>query len=110
MIAEEVAQLGTKLRQERDIEIARAADLKELLKEFDETIVEKQAEIEKEQDLLAQMQALRGQVDEASIRAPIETAMAKKVRPRTSVFARSSFCFGFKEIQGQGDGEGAITG
>ncbi|CAM9245517.1 unnamed protein product [Ectocarpus sp. 12 AP-2014] len=78
MIAEEVAQLGTKLRQERDIEIARAADLKELLKEFDETIVEKQAEIEKEQDLLAQMQALRGQVDEASIRAPIETAMAKK--------------------------------
>ncbi|CAM9115916.1 unnamed protein product [Ectocarpus sp. 4 AP-2014] len=78
MITEEVAQLGTKLRQERDIEIARAADLKELLKEFDETIVEKQAEIEKEQDLLAQMQALRGQVDEASIRAPIETAMAKK--------------------------------
>lgn len=32
------------------------ADLEELLKEFDETIAEKQTEIEKEQDLLAQMQ------------------------------------------------------
>ncbi|CAM9672391.1 unnamed protein product [Scytosiphon promiscuus] len=78
MVADEVAQLGMKLRQERDIEIARAEDLKELLVEFEETIVEKQAEIEKEQDLLAQMQALRGQVEEASIRAPIEAAMAKK--------------------------------
>ncbi|CAM9890564.1 unnamed protein product [Pylaiella littoralis] len=78
VIASEIAQLGMKLRQERDIEIARAADLKELLKEFGETIAEKQAEIEKEQDLLAQMQALRAQVEEASIRAPIEAAMAKK--------------------------------
>eukprot|EP00752_Nemacystus_decipiens_P012767 g11307.t1 len=78
MIASEIARLGIKLRQERDIEIARAADLEELLKEFDDTIAEKQAEIEKEQDLLAQMQALRGQVDESSIRAPIEEAMAKK--------------------------------
>lgn len=37
--------------------ISAQADLKELLKEFGETIAEKQAEIEKEQDLLAQMQA-----------------------------------------------------
>lgn len=35
---------------------AAQADLEELLNEFDETIAEKQAEIEKEQDLLAQMQ------------------------------------------------------
>lgn len=41
----------------RDIfSFAAQADLEELLNEFDETIAEKQAEIEKEQDLLAQMQ------------------------------------------------------
>lgn len=36
--------------------MAVQADLKELLVEFGETIAEKQADIEKEQELLAQMQ------------------------------------------------------
>lgn len=39
---------------------AAQADLEGLLKEFDETIAEKQEEIEKEQDLLAQMQVRGG--------------------------------------------------
>eukprot|EP00904_Undaria_pinnatifida_P010535 jgi/Undpi1/6611/HiC_scaffold_20.g09090.m1 len=78
VIASEISQLSLKLQQERDIEIDRETELRGLLKEFDETIAEKQELIEREQDLLAQMQALRGQVEEASIRAPIEAAMAKK--------------------------------
>ncbi|CAM9200978.1 unnamed protein product [Ascophyllum nodosum] len=78
IIASEIAQLSRKLQQERDIEISREADLRGLVREFDEAIVEKQELIETEQDLLAQMQALREQVKEPSIRTPIEGAMAKK--------------------------------